>query len=67
VLKIKVSELEFEVIPIIQNFLSLTHDHLESLSASPCSSDDFFLKLNPFCDDKKGEKEKVWQIIKRND
>jgi len=34
-LKIKVSELEFEVIPIIQNSLSLTHNHLESLSASP--------------------------------
>jgi len=57
VLRIKVSELEIEVIPIIQNSLSLTHDHLESLSASPCSSDDFF-KLNPFCDDKKGGKRK---------
>jgi len=43
VLRIKVSELEFEVIPIIQNSLSLTHNHSESSSASPCSSDDFFL------------------------
>jgi len=41
VLKIKVSELEFEVIPIIQNSLYQTHTYLESLSAPPCSSDDF--------------------------
>ena len=41
VLKIKVSELEFEVIPIIQNFLSQTHNHLESLSTPPYSSNDF--------------------------
>jgi len=42
VLRIKVSELEFEVSPIIQNYLSLTHNHLESLSASLSSNDDFF-------------------------
>ena len=47
VLRIKVSELEFQVIPIIQNSLSLTHNHLESLLASPSSSDDFF-KINSF-------------------
>jgi len=47
VLKIQVSELEFEVIPIIQNSLSLTHNYLESLSASSYSSDDF-LKINSF-------------------
>jgi len=40
VLKIKFNELEFEVILIIQNSSSQTHNNLESLSA-PCSSDDF--------------------------
>jgi len=40
-LKIKVRELEFEIIPIIQNSLSQTHEQLESLLALPCSSDDF--------------------------
>jgi len=41
VLKIKVSELEFEVILIIQNSLSQTPNHLEFLSAPPYTSDDF--------------------------
>jgi len=39
--KIKVSVLEFEVIPIIQNSLFQTHEQLESLLALPYNSDDF--------------------------
>jgi len=43
VLKIKVSELEFEVIPIIQNSLSQTHDELESFSTLAYNSDDLHI------------------------
>ena len=63
VLKIKVTELQFEVIPIVQNFLSQTHEHLESFISTSLQQW-WFLKWTPFCGDKKGEKEKVWQIIK---
>jgi len=45
VLKIKVSELEFEVIPIIQNSLSQTHHQLESLSTPPYNNDHFLYQL----------------------
>jgi len=40
VVKIKVNALKFEVIPIIQNSLSQTHNQLESILAPPCGSDD---------------------------
>jgi len=40
VLKIKVIDLEFEVIPIFNIFYP-KHNHLESLSAPPYNNDDF--------------------------
>jgi len=56
-LKIKIIELDFEVILTIQNALSQTHGQLESLLAPPCSSGDF-LKKPLFVMTERGRKRK---------